>query len=80
MGRDMNYVSSVAARAILSVDCLINHAMTCAWTSTLGHRCPGREFTLPQWSMQSQDEENDDGGGFCWVEAEALTEDDLPLE
>ena len=77
MGRGMNYVSSVAARAILSVDCLINHAMTCAWTSTLGHRCPGREFTLPQWSVK--DEESDDGG-FCWVETEALTEDDLPLE
>ena len=43
----MNYVSSVAERAILSVDRFINQAMTYAWTSTLEHRCPGREFKPP---------------------------------
>jgi hypothetical protein len=57
----MNYVSSVAERAILSVDRFINQAMTYAWTSTLEHRCPGRELMPPPWKAQPDGEEN--GGG-----------------
>jgi hypothetical protein len=40
----MNYVSSVAERAMVSVDYLLDRAMTYAWTSTLQRRCPGREL------------------------------------
>jgi hypothetical protein len=76
----VNYVTSVAERAILSVDRLINQAMTYAWTSSLEHRCPGREFTPPLWRLQPEGEENYGGGDFCSLEAEPLTEDDQPLE
>ena len=79
MGRDMNYVSSVAERAILSFDRLINQAMTYAWTSSLEHRCPGRQFA-PRWTVLPEGEENFGGGDFCSPEAEASTEDDQPLE
>jgi hypothetical protein len=79
MGRDMNYVSSVAERAILSFDRLINQAMTYAWTSSLEHRCPGRQFA-PRWKVLPEGEENFGGGDFCSPEAEASTEDDQPLE
>ena len=79
MGRDMNYVSSVAECAIHSVDRLINRAMTYAWTSMLEHRCPGREFT-PLWSVQIFAEENYGGGDFCLPDAEISTENDQPLE
>ena len=48
----MSYVSSVAERAIHSVDRFISQAMTYAWTSTLEHRCTGREFTPPLWRAQ----------------------------
>jgi hypothetical protein len=75
----MNYVSSVAERAIVSVDRLISQAMTYAWTSSLEHRCPGRHFT-PQWRVQLEGEENFGGGDFCSPEVAASTEDDLPLE
>lgn len=80
MGRDMNYVSSVAERAIHSVDRLINQAMTYAWTSTLEHRCPGKEFAPPLWSVQLEDEENFGGGDFCAPEPEASNEQDQPFE
>jgi hypothetical protein len=40
----MNYVSSVAERAMVSVDYLLDRAMTYAWTSTLQRRCPGGEL------------------------------------
>ena len=78
MGRDMNYVSSVAERAMHSVDRLINQAMTYAWTSTLEHRCPGSEFTLRLWRVQPEGQENYGGGDFC--SPDASTEDDEPLE
>jgi hypothetical protein len=52
----MNYASSIAERAILSVDRFIDHAMTYAWTSTLEHRCPGRQFTPPLWSLHPEGE------------------------
>ena len=80
MGRDMYYVSSVAERAILSVDRFINKAMTYAWTSTLEHRCPGSKFTLPLWRVQPKGEENYGGGDFCSPEVEVSTDDDQPLE
>jgi hypothetical protein len=76
----MNLVSSVAGRAILSVDHLINQAMTYAWTSTLEHRCPGKEFKPLLWLAPPEGEENYGGGDFCSPEAEASTEDDRPLE
>jgi hypothetical protein len=37
----MNFATSVAERAMLSVDRFFNQAMTYAWTSTLERRCPG---------------------------------------
>jgi hypothetical protein len=80
MGRDMNYVSSVAERAIHSVDRLINQAMTYAWTSTLEHRCPGKEFTPQPWAVQIFAEENDGDRNSCAPEPHLLTADDLPLE
>ena len=40
----MSYVSSVAKRAIASIDYLLNQALTRAWTSTLQRRCPTREL------------------------------------
>ena len=80
MGRDMNYVSSVAERAILSFDRLINQAMTYAWTSTLEHRCRCTELTLSLRRVQPTGEENYGGGDFCSPEAEASNEDDQPLE
>jgi hypothetical protein len=76
----MNYVSSVAERAIISVDRFINQAMTHVWTSTLKHRCPGREFTPPPWSVQTFAGENYGGGDFCAPEPESSTEHDQPLE
>jgi hypothetical protein len=76
----MNYVSSVAERAILSVGRFINQAMTYAWMSSLEHRCPGRKFAAPLWSVPIFAEENDGGGDFCAPEADAPTEDDQPLE
>ena len=76
----MNYVSSVAERAIHSVDRLINQAMTYAWTSALEHRWPGKEFPPPLWGVQPESEENFGGGDFCSPEEEASTEDDQPLE
>ena len=76
----MNYASSVAERAMLSVDRFINQAMTYAWTSTLEHRCPGKKLTPPLWRLQPEDEENYGGGDFCAPEAEASTDDDQPLE
>jgi hypothetical protein len=75
----MSYVSSVAERAIVSVDRLINQAMTYAWTSSLQHRCPGREFT-PRWRTLLEGEENFGGGDFCSPEADPSTDDDEPLE
>ena len=74
----MNYVSSAAERAIHSVDSLINQAMTYAWTTSLEHRCPGREFT-PRWKWHPEGEENFGGGDFCSPEAGASTDDDQPL-
>jgi hypothetical protein len=76
----MNYASSVAERAILSVDRLINQAMTYAWTSILEHRCPGKELAPPLWRAQPAGEENYGGGDFCSPEVEASTDDDQPLE
>ena len=76
----MNYVTSVAERAMVSVDRFINQAMTYAWTSSLEHRCPGRHLTSPLWRSQPEGEENFGGGDFCSPEAEASTEDDQPLE
>jgi hypothetical protein len=40
----MSYFSSVAKRAIVSIDYLLNQALTYAWTSTLQRRCSGREL------------------------------------
>jgi hypothetical protein len=83
----MNYVSSVAERAILSVDRailsvdrFINQAMTYVWTSTLEHRCPGREFAPRLCRDPLEGEENYGGGDFCSPETEASSEDDQPLE
>jgi len=76
----MYYVSSIAERAILSVDRFINQAMTYAWTSSLEHRCRGREFTLPLWRVQPKGEENYGGRDFCSPEVEVSTDDDQPLE
>lgn len=76
----MNYVSSVAGRAILSVDRLINQAMTYVWTSTLEHRCPGKETAPPLWRLQPEGQENLGGGDFCSPEADASTEDDQLLD
>jgi hypothetical protein len=78
----MNYVSSVAERAMVTVDRLINQAMTYAWTSSLQHRCPGKEFTkefAPRWKALPEGEENYGGGDFCSPEADASTDDDQPL-
>ena len=78
----MNYVSSIAGRAMVSVDRLINQAMTYAWTSSLRHRCPGKELTeefTSRWRELPEGEENYGGGDFCSPEAEASTDDDQPL-
>lgn len=80
MGRDMNYVSSVAERVIRSVDRLINQAMTYAWTSMLEHRCPGKEFAPPLWSVQVFAGENYGGGDFCAPEPDASSELDQPFD
>jgi hypothetical protein len=71
----MNYVSSVAERAIVSVDYLLSQAMTYAWTSTLHRRCPGRE--LPS-GFRLQAVEDVDGGDLCSSEAWASTQDSQP--
>ena len=71
----MNYVSSVAGRAIHSVDHFFNQAMTFAWTSTLLRRCP----ELPSSSWLQPVAKEDFGGDFFSPEAEALTEDDRPF-
>jgi hypothetical protein len=76
----MNYVSSVAERAMVSVDRLINQAMTYAWTSSLQHRCPGKELTAPRWKGWIDGEEEYGGGDLCSPEAESSTDDDQPLE
>ena len=73
----MNYVSSVAGRAIHSVDHLLNQAMTFAWTSTLLRRCPASE--VPSWIRLQLVAKEDFGGDFFSPEAEALTEDDRPF-
>ncbi len=80
MGRDMNYASSFAERAILSVDRFINQAMTYAWTSTLERRCSSKELMPPPWRLQPEGEENYGGGDLCSPEAEASSDDDQPLE
>jgi hypothetical protein len=80
----MNYASSIAGRAILSVDHFINQAMTYAWTSTLQRRCPGQELrgSLRGSPMRLQPADEDDygGGDFCSLEAAPPTDDDQPLE
>jgi hypothetical protein len=73
----MNYASTVAGRAMLSVDYLLNRAMTYAWTSTLQRRCPGSD--LPSGSRLQLVAKKDFGGGFFLPEAEALTEDNRPF-
>ena len=74
----MNYVSSVAGRAIHTVDHLFNQAMTFAWTSTLQRRCPGRD--LPSgFRLQPAAKKDFGGRDFFLPEAEALTEDDRPF-
>jgi hypothetical protein len=54
--------------------------MTYAWTSTLEHRCPGKEFTPQPWAVQIFAEENDGDRNSCAPEPHLLTADDLPLE
>jgi hypothetical protein len=76
----MNYASSIAERAIVSVDHFLNQAMTYAWTSTLQRRCPGKELTPSPVRLQPADEDDYGGGDFCSLEAETPTEDDQPLE
>lgn len=68
MGRIMNYASSIAERAILSVDRFLNQAMTYAWTSTLERRLPGKE--------QPAAEDDYGGGDICSLEAAAPSDDD----
>ncbi len=74
----MNYVSSVAERAIHSVDHLLNQAMTYAWTSALQRRCANRD--LPFGFRTQPDGEGDfDGGEFFSPEAVASAEDERPF-
>jgi hypothetical protein len=61
----MYYASSIAERAILSVDRFINQAMTYAWTSTLERRCVGKELMPPLWRLQRTPEEEYGGGDLC---------------
>lgn len=64
----MNYVSSVAERAIVSVDYLLNQAMTYAWTLTLQRRCAGGE--LPSgFRLQRVAQEDYGCGNLCSSEA-----------
>ena len=80
MGRDMYFASSIAERAINSLDRFINHAMTYAWTSTLQRRCTSKELMPPLWRRQPEGEEDYGGGDLRSPEAEASTDDDQPLE
>ena len=73
----MTYASSVAERAIHSVDRFLNQAMTYAWTSALQRRFPDEEkLQRPQPAA----EEAYGGGDICSLESEASTDDDQPLE
>jgi hypothetical protein len=74
----MNYASSVAERAVLSVDRFISQMMAYAWASTLERRCPGKELT-PLWRSQPEGEENYGGGDLCSPEVQVSTDDDQPL-
>lgn len=76
----MHSVSSVAERAMLSVDRFISQAMTYAWASTLERRCPGREVAPPPGRSQPADEEDDGSGDICSPEAAPSTDDDQPLD
>ena len=76
----MNYASSIAERAILSVDHFLNQAMTYAWTSTLQHRCPSQELMGSLMRRQPAGEHDDGGGDLCSLEAGAPTDGDQPLE
>jgi len=74
----MNQVSSVAERALLSVDHFLSQVMTYAWTSTLERR-PSQ--TLLSFSRSQPPGEEDYGGGdICSPEASASTGDDQSLD
>ena len=76
----MNYASSIAERAILSVDHFVNQAMTYAWTSTLQRRCPSQELKGSLMRLRPAGEDDDDRGDSCSLEAAAPTDGDQPLE
>lgn len=61
----MHYVSSIAERAILSVDRFINQAMTYAWTASLERRCAAKELISPLRRQQLAPEEDFGGGDLC---------------
>ena len=75
----MIFASSVAERAILSVDHFLNQAMTYAWMSTLEKRGGYERPLLAGWRHQPLAEDDCGGGDICAPEFEASTDDDQPL-
>jgi hypothetical protein len=76
----MNYTSSIAERAILSIDRFIDQAMTYAWTSTLERRCSGKELMTPLWRLQRAPEQEYGGGDLCSPRRKPSGDDHQPLE
>jgi hypothetical protein len=76
----MIFASSVAERAILSVDHFFNQAMTYAWMSTLEKRGGYERPLLAGWRQQPLTEDDYGGGDICAPGLEASTDDDQPLD
>jgi hypothetical protein len=77
----MIFASTVAERAILSVDHFLNQAMTYAWMSTLEKRGGyERPSLLSGWRQQPLAEDDYGGGDICTPELEDSTDDDQPLD
>jgi hypothetical protein len=78
--RAMIFASTVAERAILSVDHFLNQAMTYAWMTTLEHRGGYERPLLSGWRQQPAAEDEYGGGDICSPEVGDQTDDDQPLD
>jgi hypothetical protein len=76
----MILASSVAERAILSVDHFLNQAMTYAWMSTLEKRGGYQLPLLSGWRQQPLVEDDYSAGDICTPELDSSTDDDQPLD
>ena len=76
----MIFASSVAERAILSVDHFLNQAMTYAWMSTLEKRGGYERPPLLSGWRQQHLAEDDYGGDVCAPDFEVAPDDDQPLD